>query len=277
LERSNDEDAKLHAQSETDTCVGSFMEPDGDENDEKNDRPGNGAADEGKLLRVSPTRVENDAAPNAGECQPGYQKVEKGAGAVALTVSPRVGLNGLGSRAREDDQTENANREKEDLEKKIASPEVVAAGGPERQTRRNENSSGDNHEDAGRNRPAPRRAASMLQCPPCCAIGDCHEQGDDADKIAENEKGDGRELPVSSREPRTGLRMLMHPDESPRHEDGDDEGDEREIAEANTQEYSEALHGGSFHRGAGDAGVRLFVTISQKDGAWGDVRDGGWL
>jgi len=59
--------------------------------------------------------------------------------------------------------------------------------------------------------------------------------------------------------------MLVHPDERAHHEYGDDEGDEREVAEANTQEYSEALHGGSFHSGAGDAGDRLFVTISQKD------------
>jgi hypothetical protein len=45
--------------------------------------------------------------------------------------------------------------------------------------------------------------------------------------------------------------MLMHPDESAHHEDGDDEGDEREIAEADTQEYSEAVHGTCFHGGSG--------------------------
>ena len=71
-------------------------------------------------------------------------------------------------------------------------------------------------------------------------------------------------MPAASGRELIGLRMLAHPDESSHHEDGDDEGDEREIAEADAQEYSEALHGGGFHEHVGDRVGCLSLYLSKQ-------------
>ena len=95
----------------------------------------------------------------------------------------------------------------------------------------------------------------MLECPPCGAVDDGHEEGDQADEAAEEDERSGKEqISLAAVGVCVVVRMSGHPVKGADHEDGEDEGDEREVAEADAQEHSEAVHGGSFHGGAGRQG-----------------------
>ena len=107
----------------------------------------------------------------------------------------------------------------------------------------------------------------MLERPPCAAVDDGQYEWNKADEVAQSNERRRGELPIGLRDPRIRARMLVHPDKGAHHEYGDDQGNEREIAETNAQKDSKASHGGGFHVLGRDPGFRLFVTISHETGS----------